>query len=427
MRTLDEMLAWARERTGYDWSSLPSGVSVSDARPTAVVVLRDILRETQDADRLAVAEEPDAVLLSRLGLVRPDRRTLNRAGALLVTVSATPNLEYLHRPAAGASSDRRLEGGGLGLIEAFRRTLDAISIGSRTLPLPTAPSGARGTVSALPESAAREALVNAVMHRDWDANGPIVVDHHGDELMVFSPGPFLEGITPDTVLTAPSRTRNRVLGGALRSLRLAEQEGTGVDRMTIDLVRIGRPRPHFDERDGGVRLVLNGGDPIPSVLETHNALPQTLRLSARTAVAIDVLRQAPSITAAELAAAAGERPEDVRSFIDSGVDAGLLRATSTPRPGGSRAWRLSDAAREHLGPVLPYYARPRQESVEQIRALAEQHGLVRNGDVQDLLGVTQGRASQLLGSAVEDGAIRLAPGSSSLGRSVTYVPTRPEA
>ena len=53
-------------------------------------------------------------------------------------------------------------------------------------------------------------------------------DHTGDTRVVFSAG-LPVGVEIDHFLTAPSRTRNRLLGDALRSLGLAEREGTGVD------------------------------------------------------------------------------------------------------------------------------------------------------------------------------------------------------
>ena len=104
-------------------------------------------------------------------------------------------------------------------------------------------------IHALPPEAIREVIVNAVMHRDWERPDPIVVDHADDQLVVFSPGAFVGGVTAQTVLTTASRTRNRLLGDALRSLRLAEREGTGVDRMYVEMIRLGHLPPTFHERD----------------------------------------------------------------------------------------------------------------------------------------------------------------------------------
>lgn len=111
-------------------------------------------------------------------------------------------------------------------------------------------------------------------HRDWEQPEPILVEHTGAELLVASPGGFFGGVTAKTVLTATPRTRNRVLGDAMRSLRLAEREGIGVDRMVIELVRLGHAPPVFAERDGGVTVAMQGGEPVAEVLGAHAALPR---------------------------------------------------------------------------------------------------------------------------------------------------------
>ncbi|HEY0638622.1 MAG TPA: ATP-binding protein [Pseudonocardiaceae bacterium] len=422
MATVAQLVDWSRERVSHDWSAVPAGRPVSDARSAAVEVLRDLLSESQEPDRLAITGLPDADLLARLQLTRPDG-SLNRAGELLLCPSDTGRILYLRRPAPGAPSTARVTTVGRGLIEEVVQTLRAIEFNNPVLGHTETPSGVRVPLPALPPGAIREALVNAVMHRDWDIPEHIVLDHAGDELTVFSPGGFFGGITERTVLTAPSRTRNRALGDVLRSLRLAEREGTGVDRMFIDLIRLGHPRPEFTQRDGGVRVVLCGGRPVPEVDRLIRLLPPDLLAMARTFVAVDLLRRRSSVTAAELAEAAQEGEPELKGFIDRATRAGLLVRTANPRSDGRWAWRLTDAAREVLAPILPYHSRPKQESIRLIAEIAGRNGSVRNADVQDLLGVESVRASELLRAAVDSGVLTLAPGVKARGRSTAYVRT----
>jgi len=420
MASVAEMLEWARNRSGYDWSAQPSGRRVEDARPAATAALRDFLRESGEPERAALADERDRDLLARLQLMRPDGR-LTRAGELLVCPGDAARLRYAPRPALGPRSSARVALSGRGLAEELRAVLDAFASANAHVALVTG-GLAEGEVEVLPFGAVREALVNAVMHRDWDRSGPILVDHAEAELVVHSPGPFLEGVSERTVLTAPSRTRNPLLGDVLRSLRVAEREGTGVDRMFIELVRLGHSPPSFSERDGGVRVALRGGVPVPAVMRVHASLPCALQRSARSAVAIDLLRTRPSISADELGEAAQEPPGELAGFLAEAEHARLLQRTANPRRGGVEAWRLADAHRQALGSVLPYYARPAEESVRLISQLARSQGDVRNQDVQDLLGLTSARASQLLKRAEADGVIRLGPGAKPTGRGTFYVP-----
>lgn len=420
MTTVAQMLEWARARSGYDWSAQPSGRSSLHARPGALEALRDFLRESGEPDRIALSETEDRALLARLQMLRSDGR-LTRAGELLLCAGASARLVYTARPALGARSEIRVATGGRGLLEELALVMGTFSGRNPTTTL-RATGLAEGSVEALPYGAVRECLVNAIMHRDWGRPDPIAVDHALQELVVHSPGGFVEGIDAGTVLTAPSKTRNPHLGDVLRSLRVAEREGTGVDRMYIELVRLGHPPPTFTERDGGVRVAMRGGEPVVSVLRAHAALPRQLRGSARTAVAMHLLRARPSVSAEELSRAAQERPEDLESFLAEAETAGLLQRTAAPRPGGVPAWRLADEPRALLGPVLPYFARPAEESVRLIAQLAGGQGEVRNQDVQDLLGVTSPRASQLLKRSESDGVIALGPGAKPTGRGTYYVP-----
>lgn len=419
MVALAEQIAWLEGRHGHDWSAAPSGRRLGEARAVAIEALRDYLGESSGDRRRMVASHGEQDLLRRLQLLRDDGVTLTRGGARLLCASDSPGLVYFGKAASGIRAEVRIERAGRGLIEDLRDVERAIDGRNRAVPLPTV-GLTETTVRAIAPRAIREALVNAIMHRDYDVPEPITVEHTGDELVAFSPGGLFGGITIERLLTAPSRTRNRRLAGAFRSLRLAEREGTGVDLMYIEQIRLGHPAPSFRDRDGGVRVTLTGGNPEPSVVAMHAALPERLRADARTAVAIDALRKAQSITQAELAEAAQDEPSHLTPFLRVAEQGGLLQRTARPRPDGQAAWRFSDRVREALGPLLPYHARPLDESVRRVGNLAEAHGKVRNQDVQTLLGLTSVRASQVLKEAERRGLIRLGPGSAARGRSVWY-------
>ncbi len=192
--------------------------------------------------------------------------------------------------------------------------------------------------------------------------------------------------------------------------------------------KMSKVRPSTEEdssrRDEHVRVTLRGGDPVPEVLRVHAALPVPLRRSARSAVAIDLLRSRPSISAGELSDAAQEHPDELSGFLHDAEEAGLVQQTANPRRGGVLAWRLADAHRDRLGSILPYFARPAEESVRLIAQLAQSQSEVRNQDVQDLLGLTSARASQLLKRAEADGVLQLGPGARPTGRGTFYIPTR---
>lgn len=119
---------------------------------------------------------------------------------------------------------------------------------------------AKGQHRAIPPGAAREAMVNGVVHRDWLSPMPTTIEHTGDVLTVTSPGGFPGGVGPENIITHPSSPRYKSLAEAMASLRLAEREGIGVDRMIRDMVTLGRPEPEISEIAGpAVRVALLGG------------------------------------------------------------------------------------------------------------------------------------------------------------------------
>jgi len=107
----------------------------------------------------------------------------------------------------------------------------------------------------------REAVNNAVLHRDYTRRDAIYVQWQADHLLITSPGGFPEGITVDNILVHEPKPRNPRLAEAFRRIGLVEQTGRGVDRIYMGQLRYGRPAPDYLRSDStGVRVVLRGGE-----------------------------------------------------------------------------------------------------------------------------------------------------------------------
>jgi ATP-dependent DNA helicase RecG len=84
---------------------------------------------------------------------------------------------------------------------------------------------------AYPEEAVREALINAVVHRDYSVNGSILVSIFGDSLAVSSVGGLNKGIGYDDILLGISSPRNLKLAAVFYRLSMIESYGTGIPRI----------------------------------------------------------------------------------------------------------------------------------------------------------------------------------------------------
>jgi ATP-dependent DNA helicase RecG len=108
------------------------------------------------------------------------------------------------------------------------------------------------------ETAVREALLNAVAHRDYRAGGSVFVRQYFRRLEIVSPGGFPPGITAENILDQQS-PRNRRLAEALSKCGLIERSGQGINLMVETAIRQSKPLPGFSGTSPHeVRLTLSG-------------------------------------------------------------------------------------------------------------------------------------------------------------------------
>jgi ATP-dependent DNA helicase RecG len=112
----------------------------------------------------------------------------------------------------------------------------------------------RQDVPLYPPLALREALVNALCHRDYTiAGGAIFVAIYDDRLEVISLGLLPPGITvADLKQNHASRPRNPLIAGVFYRRGLIEQWGRGTQKIVDWCVATGQPEPEFEEQTGAV-------------------------------------------------------------------------------------------------------------------------------------------------------------------------------
>jgi len=107
----------------------------------------------------------------------------------------------------------------------------------------------------------REALLNALVHRDYSINQSIYIRFEPENLKIISPGGFLEGITLDNFITHEPKPRNRQLAEVCQRIGLVERIGRGIDKIFIEQLRLGRCAPDYSTTDNQtVRVILPGGE-----------------------------------------------------------------------------------------------------------------------------------------------------------------------
>ena len=107
-----------------------------------------------------------------------------------------------------------------------------------------------------PLEAVREAVVNAVCHRDYASAASVQVRIFDDRLEVWNPG----GLPPelsvkDLRVSHQSIPRNKLIADAFFLIGYVEQFGTGTQRMISQLRQAGFPEPEFESREHFIRVV----------------------------------------------------------------------------------------------------------------------------------------------------------------------------
>ncbi|MCO6449397.1 MAG: putative DNA binding domain-containing protein [Caldilineales bacterium] len=176
-----------------------------------------------------------------------------------------------------------------------------------------------------PISVVREAIVNAVAHRDYSIRGDnIRVIMYSDRLEVYSPGRLPGHVTLANLLHE-RYSRNEAVVHVLSEMRFIERLGYGIDRMIAVCEQEGLPAPTFEETAAGFLVVIFGhgpdlvGAPPPTAMWSH------LNLNLRQEQALTFLQQNRRITNSDYQQLCPDAsPETLRRDFADLVDRGIL-------------------------------------------------------------------------------------------------------
>ena len=249
----------------------------------------------------------------------------------------------------------------------------------------------REEVPEFPPLAIREALVNAVGHRDYSLRGSsIEIRLFADGLEIESPGGLAGWVTVENLRDA-QYSRNERIMDALQVLGFVEEAGTGIDRMFAALDEALLAPPQFEERARSFVVRFLGQTVFSAedrlwVAQFNERIPsgdaKVALVYARRhgAIGNEALRELRSLDAATS-----------RNVLSDLVARGLLRQIGKGR--GTR-YALGEATSR------PTVGSEPDEQVAAIVSHARRTGSVANRDVRGLLGVDAATARSLLELAV---------------------------
>jgi len=106
-----------------------------------------------------------------------------------------------------------------------------------------------------PETALREALLNAVVHREYATSGSVFVKIYSDRIEFITPGGLVSGIEIDDIMSGYSVCRNANLAAVFYRLQLIEAYGTGILKI-FEAYKSAPKQPRIDITPNVFKLTL---------------------------------------------------------------------------------------------------------------------------------------------------------------------------
>jgi ATP-dependent DNA helicase RecG len=239
-------------------------------------------------------------------------------------------------------------------------------------------AGPRKEVLEIPEDVLREAVLNALVHRDYfDKGAGVSIEIYSDRIEVSNPGGLVAGLNPRD-FGKKSLSRNPLLFGLVHRRGLVEKAGSGIARMRLAMGNAGLAEPEF-EFDSFFTVVLKR----PVLETTLKAAPKTTLKT--TQKILGFLKENPRATREELAVAFGITVDGVKYHLSGLKKSGLLKRVGGRKSG---SWVVVGGIEGDGGVFkLRYYCQgagneKSEEILSLLRKISEKHGV--NFEVVDL-------------------------------------------
>ena len=255
-----EVLRNIYAETGHDFSSdICPGATIQDLDMAAVKAFRDKWAEKSGNSRIKNQSEEqlliDCEAVSNEGVTYAALILFGTRAALGKYLPQSEIIfEYRSSDASGPAQQR--EEFRMGFFACYDRIWELVNlrndrqhyqVGLFIFDIPT-----------FNERVIREALLNAVSHRNYQFSGSVFVRQYRERLAIESPGGFPVGITLDNILNRQV-PRNRRIAEILALCGLVERSGQGMNLIYEWSIKEAKPLPDFSGTDTNlVSITLNG-------------------------------------------------------------------------------------------------------------------------------------------------------------------------
>lgn len=255
----------------------------------------------------------------------------------------------------------------------------------------------------------REAVHNALVHRDYGRLGAVHVQWFEEHLDISNPGGFVEGVTLSNLLVVSPTPRNRLLADAFKRIGLVERSGRGVDTIYEGQLRYGRPIPDYSQSTfESVQVILPGG-PANLALFSWIMEKDTVgrRITVEDMLIINAIERERRLDIPTAALAIQRSETAAKALLERLVERAVLESR---RQGRTRTYALSPESYRAIGQATAYTRSVGFDNIRQTHMVLQHtstHGQITRSEVADLCGISSLEARALLTRLVHEGQLEL--------------------
>lgn len=396
-------------KTFADFTAQTVEIGSEGFDPEAISKLKAYIKKREPGSVLLALPEVEMLLALRILKRVKDSIRTTRAGLILLgkevilrDVLPSAEVVYLHMTNE-TEYDKRIDCAQpllilldtiMNAISEYNRTF-TIQIGLFTHEIPD-----------FPINCVREALLNALVHRDYSLLSPVYVRHYKDRLDISSPGSLWGGITKDNILNHEPITRNPLLNSILCQLGLIEKAGVGIKKMITTLLALGKPPIHIETKNHFVHCIIRNGNLDETfaryILEQSKAGNE---FGWSELLILSFLKRNREIEVKTASQLLQQSTDKAKALLDSLIERGILEPFGLTR---GTVYRLSKAVFNELRKSVSYRLHRRAEARYAENLILEyikENGYITNEICRTLLRINRYQAQYLLSQLVAKGKL----------------------
>lgn len=307
------------------------------------------------------------------------------------------------------------------LLRIFERVIEAFSLRNEESELTV--DLFRVGIPAYDPRAFREAVNNALTHRDYNRMGTVHVQTYDNAIVIRNPGGFMEGIRLDNLLSSGPVPRNPLLADIFKRLGLVDRTGRGIGLIYSGQLRTGRLPPDYSGTTNlNVAVRLPGGkadlDFVKIILTEERRLARSFSLDEL--LLLNLMRREGELTPVDAGRLIQKGEDEARHVLEGLTEDGLIERLKSSQ---QREYILSASMYRQMGKPEAYVRRKGFEPLQREQMVMQyttNHGRITASEVKSLCKINRNQASYLLRKLVSQGMLERM-GTSGTGRGVYYI------